>query len=144
MDQNKGDTNEKLLKNLADFMAEGHALGSEQERLDDEIRAAGIDPDAYVAKFKNLVEARILGHRAEIHQERVGAGVKMKMQTGRIRQKLLGMTPTERTALAARLEPRLAAYFRNFTSVSNEDKIGMLEDAELLDKLDEFIKGEEK
>lgn len=144
MDQKKEDTNENLLKNLADFVEEGHALGAAQERLDDEIKAVGINPEAYVSKFKGLVETRILEHRAAIHQDRVNAAAKMQALTKKFRERLARMLPTEQETLAARLEPRLAAHFRNFTSVSHADRMGMLEDAELLEKLEEIIGEEEK
>ncbi|MBI4676104.1 MAG: hypothetical protein HY748_00805 [Elusimicrobia bacterium] len=52
---------EDFLKGVADFMAHGDKLTTEKERLDDEIRAAGMDPQAHEARFRAFVEKGIQG-----------------------------------------------------------------------------------
>jgi|GEM_PF-6773125 len=132
---------ENLLKGVADFIEEGHHQGEEEERLDDEIKAAGIDPKAYLSRFSKMVESAVVQHRQAVRADRLGAASKIEALLKRVKKKLGKMTPEDEKAWTAKLEPRLAgAYFRNFKSASAADKVGMIEDLELLEKLDEFMK----
>lgn len=137
--------NETLLRRLADFIAEGHALGAEDERLNDEIKAAGIDPAAFAAKAQAMLDEAVKERRAAIHARRVGITARLDALLEGWKDRARRWTAEDEAAWAAKLEPRLAgAYFRNFKSASSADKASMLEDLELLEKLDELAREEEK
>jgi outer membrane lipoprotein-sorting protein len=55
---------QKFLKGVADLMEHGHGLETEEQRLDDEIREAGIDPESYATEFRAFLERQIRQSRS--------------------------------------------------------------------------------
>jgi hypothetical protein len=144
MNNDQEKDSEKVLRRLADLIAKGQAGGADREGLESEIRDAGIDPKAYLSTFQKTVDDKIVAHRAAIRSSRLRAESKLATLLEKVKERIARLTPDEEKAWLARLEPRLSgAYFRNFKSASPADRLTMLEDAELLAKLEEIMREED-
>lgn len=138
-------TNENLLKRLADFIEEGHVQGAEEERLNDEIAAAGIDPAAYMSKGQAFLDTAIKERRQALHAQRISVTAKLEALIAKWKERTRQWSAQDEATWTAKLEPRLAAaYFRNFKSTSAADKASMMEDLELLEKLVELANDQEE
>lgn len=57
--------NQDFLKGVADFMEHGHKLQTEEQRLDDEIREAGLDPESCMKGLELFLDRQVRKSRAE-------------------------------------------------------------------------------
>jgi len=134
-----------VLKGMAAFISYGESQLSEEEKIDETLRAEGINPEEAVARLhtfcKTRIEEELIKARSDIHEDRLCVKEKIKSFSTELMGKTQAFTRETKALWEARLGPRLAnAFFRNLTDISVNDQKSLAEDLELLQKLEEISK----
>jgi len=138
-------TEKDVLKGMAAFISYGESQLSEEEKIDEALKADGINLEETVARLhvfcKTHIEGELVKARSDIHEDRLCVKEKIIGFGTELLGKTQAFTQGTKALWEARLGPRLAnAFFRNLTDISVNDQKSLADDLELLQKLEEISK----
>lgn len=142
-------TEKDVLKGMAAFISYGESQLSEEEKIDEALKAEGINLEETVARLhvfcKTQIEGELVKARGDIHEDRLCVKEKIKSFSAALVGNTQAFTQGTKALWEARLGPRLAnAFFRNLTDISVNDQKSLAEDLELLQKLEEISRTDKK